>query len=176
VVPAILTAATEGLQEPVLSARPDETTWSIIEYLDHVREVALGNRMAIEMALGEPGLDLGKPPETAIRAEQKRLDRTATLHALSNEYRLIEELLSGLVNEQWQVAAVLGGQRHSVGWFGRHVLHDGIHHLADIGRIRQGYGQGAQPQTGSVLGLHVSDGGVPKRGVGPVPICHSRRT
>ena len=165
VVPAILAAATEGLDESALADRPDQATWSIVEYLDHVREVVFGNRMAIEMALREPGVDLGAPPDLGIAAERKRVDRAATLEALSGEYRLMEGLLSGLTGEQWRTSALLDGRRHSVGWFGRHVLHDGIHHLADIGRIRHGQGLGAASDTGSVLGLNVSEGGVPKRPV-----------
>ena len=129
-----------------------------------------GNRLAIELALAEPGVDLGEPPKSVVAADPEPLVRQATLDALSAEYRLMEDLLAGLTDEQWQLGAVLAGRRHAVGWFGRHVLHDGIHHLADIGRIRHRIGSGARTQHGHVAALHVSDGGVPKRAVDAVTI------
>lgn len=138
IIPAVLGAAIEGLDEEALNRRPDEATWSMAEYLNHVREVVFGNRMAIEMALAEP----------------------------ADEFGQMEELLAGLTDDQWRVSVTVGGERLSVGWFARHVLHDGLHHLGDIGRIRHGMGLGAETQTGSVVGVFVSDGGVPKR---PIP-------
>lgn len=42
----------------MMARRPAPDTWSIGEYLDHVREVAFGNRFAIETALADPGADL----------------------------------------------------------------------------------------------------------------------
>lgn len=49
---AVLTAAVaEDLTPDVLAARPDEGIWSIVEYVDHVREVVSGNSVAMELAL-----------------------------------------------------------------------------------------------------------------------------
>ncbi|MGH1489837.1 MAG: MOSC domain-containing protein [Acidimicrobiales bacterium] len=164
-LPAVLAAASEGLAEATLAKRPDDVTWSIIEYLDHLREVVFGSRMAIEIALSEPGADLGDPPEMGIFGPSKSLELDATLAALKTEYQSMGELLRGLTDEQWQISVVLEGHPHSVAWFARHVLHDGQHHLADIGRIRQGLGQGPPPQSGSVSGMYVSNGGVPKQAI-----------
>ena len=44
-------AAAEDLTPDVLAARPDEGIWSIVEYVDHVREVVSGNSVAMELAL-----------------------------------------------------------------------------------------------------------------------------
>lgn len=38
VIPKVLAAAAEGLEPSAVSNRPDDTTWSIAEYVDHVRE------------------------------------------------------------------------------------------------------------------------------------------
>lgn len=166
VIPAILAAASAGLDDAALHTRPDPATWSIVEYLDHVREVAFGNRMAIEIALQDPGTDLGEPPEVPVTDTPKILDRSAVLDAMTAEFGLLDERLSSLTDEEWRTPVVLGGRHHRVGWFARHVLHDGTHHLADIGRIRHGLGLGAGSGTGSIDGLHRSGGGVPKE---PVP-------
>ena len=75
----------------------------------------------------------------------------------------MQVLLGELTDDQWNQSVVLDGHPHTVGWFARHVLHDGLHHMGDIGRIRQRLGHGATTHVGSVAGLHTSDGGVPKR-------------
>lgn len=49
IIPAVLRAASEGLDADVLHRRPDATTWSIAEYVDHVRETTFGNRFGIEI-------------------------------------------------------------------------------------------------------------------------------
>lgn len=170
IIPAVLGAAAEGLDREVLATRPDDATWSIAEYVDHVREVAFGNRFAIESALASPGVDLGDPPDTALQSEQKEIDLAPTLEKVRNEYRLLHELLRGLDDAQWRAALTVAGELRTVGWFGRHVLHDGIHHMADIGRIRHRLGQGAAGVTGAVASLNVSDGGVPKRPVEAVMV------
>ncbi len=170
VIPALLEAAAEGLGAADLGARPNKTTWSIVEYIDHLREVVFGNRFAIEMALSSPGVDLGDPPETALSGGAKQLDLATVLDGVRTEYQLMRELLLGLDELQWQVAATLEGEPRTVGWFARHVLHDGLHHLGDIGRIRHGFGHGAKTETGAVSGLHISDGGVPKRPVDSVVV------
>ena len=52
-----------------------------------------------------------------------------------------------------------------LGWIGRHALHDAVHHLHDVGRIRVALGDGVAHQVGQVTHLAVSGGGVPKLGV-----------
>jgi len=165
VIPAVLRAAIEGLDGDVLRRRPDDSTWSIAEYIDHVREIAFGNRFAIESALAEPGINLGEPPAGGLTAGLKDVDVTAALAGVEKEYGAMRELLESLDDEQWQATATVSGDELPVGWFARHVVHDGLHHLEDIGRIRHGFGHGASTQTGRVHQLNTSNGGVPKRPV-----------
>jgi len=161
----VMGAAAEGLPGTVYSARPDDTTRSIVECIDHAREMVCHSRIAIEAALSEPNGDLGDPPETETQIATKLLKLDATLEAVSEEYHLMEELLQRLGDEQWRASVTLRGQQHTVGWLGRHALHEGQHQLKEIGRVRHHFGRGARSQTGSVSGLHISDGGVPKRPV-----------
>lgn len=161
----VMGAAADGLPRTVYSARPDKTTRSIVECIDHAREMVFDSRIAIEAALNEPDVDLGDPPVTETQAEPELLKLDATLEAASQEYRLMEELLQGLSDERWRASVTLRGEQHTVGWFGRHALHEGQHQLNEIGRVRHRFGRGARSHTGSVSGLHISDGGVPKRPV-----------
>jgi len=165
IIPAVLRAAAEGLDREVLATRPDDATWSIVEYVDHVREVAFGNRFAIESALASPGVDLGGAPDTALQTGQKDIDFATALDQMRDEYQLLHEVLQGLDDAQWRAGVTVAVELHTVEWFGRHVLHDGIHHMADIGPIRHRLGHGAASVTGAVVSLNVSEGGVPKQPV-----------
>lgn len=162
VIHSLLRASIEGLDDDVLQRRPDPVTWSIAEYLDHVREVAFGNRFAIETALKDPGTDLGEAPMPQFRPEARQVDVTAALSAVEAEYLALHELLTSLDDGQWDLLVTVDGKAVAVRWFARHVLHDALHHLADIGRIRHGFGLGAERETGVLSQINVSGGGVPK--------------
>jgi MOSC domain-containing protein YiiM len=54
------------------------------------------------------------------------------------------------------------GEQVDLTWIGRHAVHDAMHHLHDVGRIRVRLGDGVPTQQGSVVNLARSDGGVPK--------------
>ena len=164
IVPAVLAAAVEGLDHTTVRIRPDERTWSIVEYVHHVALVAAGNLAAIDAALSEPGQDLGQPPDPGgpLGPADPTLDLAAALDRVEEGYEALRSRLVDLDDEGWEADVVLGGERRTVGWFARHVLHDGLHHLADIGRIRHALGHGAASVTGTVTGLHRSSGGVPK--------------
>lgn len=170
VIPAVLEAAAEGLDETSLARRPDRGSptappgidWSIAEYIDHVREVVFGNRLAIEVALKDPGTDLGPKPEPSSSDTPATIDFRVAMDGVSAEYDQMRRLLSDLSDEQWSASVIVDGTSLPVGWFARHVIHDGLHHLGDIGRIRHWLGRGASTATGVVSGLFRSDGGVPK--------------
>ncbi len=173
IVPAVLRAAVDGLDDDVLQTRPDEASWSIAEHVDHVRETAFDNRLAIAKIAASPGIDLGPSPEPDVEDEPKPIDVPTALAGLVSEFDELQTLLSSLDLDRWNTTCKLAGETVTLGWFARHALHDGLHHLADVGRIRFGAGHGASTAIGSVSGLHISSGGVPKASVDSVVISPS---
>ena len=165
IMPAILGAAIEGLDDASLGIRPAPDTWSIGEYLDHVRETTFSNRFAIEVARQQPGTDLGDAPEPAFTSEAKDIDVAVTLDAVRNEFDLMQQLLGSLNDDEWDNVVTVDGKATPIGWFARHVLHDAFHHLVDIGRIRYGLGHGAPDGQGVLTHINVSTGGVPKASI-----------
>lgn len=165
IIPAVLRAAIEDLDPATLRTRPAEDVWSIGEYIDHVRETTFGNRFAIETALATPGHDLGQAPAGRFDVQVRPVDVEAALAGVETEFSALQAVLQELTDEQWAVAVRLDNKTVPVDWFARHVLHDGLHHLGDIGRIRHQLGHGAATQTGSVAQVSVSGGGVPKQPV-----------
>lgn len=162
IIAPVLRAAAEGLDGETLGRRPNPTTWSIAEYADHVREVAFGNRFAIECALNDPGIDLGPAPEASMTDSARVIDFDTAVAAVEVEFDALQDVLASLAEDQWNATVAVDGKPTPVGWFARHVIHDGLHHMADIGRIRHGFGLGAPHQSGSVHQLNRSGGGVPK--------------
>jgi len=163
VVPAMLRAAIEGLDNYTITTRPSPEVWSIGEYLDHCREVVVGNHISIAAAVDQPGIDLGTTPDPRFAEPVPMESVDAVLDAIESEFRALHDLLASLDDEGWAATAILDGEVTSVEWAARHVLHDTLHHFADIGRIRQQLGAGAPTATGSVSCLSVSNGGVPKQ-------------
>ena len=53
------------------------------------------------------------------------------------------------------------------------ALHEALHHIHDVGRVRTGLGDGVPTQRGSVAQLNVSDGGVPKIPVERIDVTRS---
>jgi len=165
VVGALWQLHLEGADDRVLHTRADPTTWSIAEYTWHLGDVCWGMRFLADSAIQSPGTDLGEvqAPE-GITADPVAVDVAPALERLTTESRLLRDALAGVAPAQWPERVVLidGGER-DLGWIGRHALHDTMHHLHDVGRIRVRLGDGVDHQVGRVEHLAVSDGGVPKR-------------
>lgn len=72
-----------------------------------------------------------------------------------------------------QLSVIEGGRASEQGVLARQALHHGLHHLAEIGRLRHQLGYGARLQTGTVVQLNTSGGGVPKHPVTSVSVSGS---
>jgi MOSC domain-containing protein YiiM len=153
--------------QAVLQTRAEPGRWSVAEYTDHLREVMFGARLLATCARDTPGLDLGPEPGPAdLTPEVRTIDLPAALMGLAVEAHQLRTLLDDVGPSAWPEHTVtFGGHTRDLGWIGRHALHDLMHHLHDIGRIRVALGDGVAPQRGTVVQLNVSDGGVPKRPV-----------
>ena len=58
--------ALEGCEPDIVHRRPDTTTWSIVEYIDHLREVVFANHFVAATAAAGPGTDMGSAVRTSI--------------------------------------------------------------------------------------------------------------
>ncbi len=157
----------DGAPDAVLQTRARLGQWSMAEYTDHLREVMFGARFLATCARDTPGLDLGPEPTLAeLGPEARVIDVPAALIGFAVEANELRTLLADVGPSSWPAGTVtFGGATRDLGWIGRHALHDLMHHLHDIARIRVALGDGVAPQHGTVVQLNVSDGGVPKRPV-----------
>lgn len=156
---------TDGLHEEARNTRPASDTWTVNEYVDHLRETFFGMRLLSEVALTTPGADLGPAIVPGPPGPTRRLDSSATVARFAAEAAAFEETLRGLPAEELRRTVTIGGTDHSVVWAARHAVHDFWHHLVDIAAIRRALGDATPTQSGDVARLNISDGGVPKRAI-----------
>jgi len=168
---ALFRGALEGVNLELTNTRPGADSWSILEYVDHVRASMWMWRFVVDAAAGELGLDLSTGGARPMDPEVKRFDDVeSTIAAMEAESAELFTTLVALEPVQWDRRSVLRlgvvDQRCVV----RHALHEILHHLHDVGRIRARLGDGVATQTGSVAQLNLGDGGVPKHPVGEAEI------
>jgi MOSC domain-containing protein YiiM len=158
---AIWRWTTEGMPPRVVSSRPSAETWSAIEYAAHSRDVteAMGRLLHFTLTSDDPRL--GPPPDPPEPVATTSLTDTIT-ELDQNVLRLHGRALE-LADEEWARTVVLGDDEVDVTWIVGHAVHDGTHHLRDVGRGLAALGAGAPTQHGSVAQISASGGGVPKR-------------
>ncbi len=156
-------AVLDGVDLDVANTRPVAESWSILEYVDHVRAAMWIWRFVVDAAVGDLGLDLSTTGTRPMDPEVKWFDDfDATVAAMEAESAGLFTVLLGLEPQQWDCSARLTLGMVDQRWIVRHALHEILHHLHDVGRIRARLGDGVPTQTGSVAQLSIGGGGVPK--------------
>ena len=110
--------------------------WSIGEYTDHVREVLFGMRFLLDVAVSQPGVDLGASPESRFDAEARPIEVDSALAGIDREASALRESLSELPPDAWTSIVILDGAGVDPHWIVRHAVHDATHHLLDVERLR----------------------------------------
>jgi DinB superfamily len=133
-------AATEISRTPtsLLKVRPDRDTWSVIEYLAHIRDVYASYAIRLFRTRSElrPALE---PMLNDLRAKRFRYVELAP-DALLVELRFN---VLGFLDEvarttDWdRVATRLPSELRTARWMVRQAAHEGIHHLRDIAEVRE---------------------------------------
>ena len=155
----------QGLPAAVPNRRPDADTWSMLEYLDHVRDVVWGHRFIVDIARQQPGIDLGTPEMSAFADQVADLDEQTVVDALVTECLAMESALENLGGADWDHQVTIADAPVSITGAVAHAMHDATHHMHDLGRIRARLGNGAPSASGRVVQVNVSTGGVPKHEV-----------
>jgi hypothetical protein len=110
--------------------------WSIAEYVDHVREVLFGMRFLLDVALADPGTDLGDAPVPTLEPEPRVVDVDAALAGLAAEAEQLGDTLAATTPKAWTSQVIVDGDELDVHWIARHAVHDPTHHLDDVARLR----------------------------------------
>ena len=160
-----------GLDPSVLMARPAPDVWSAAEYTAHSADVTQAMGRLLHGLLTIDELEVEAVPEGHAPDVSDGFD--AAMARLEANFARLYDRAARVGPEddpQWRRTALADGHRVDGAWVLRHAIHDATHHLSDIGRGVHALGAGAPTQTGNVVQLNLSDGGVPKRSVPAVEV------
>ncbi|MGD9792018.1 MAG: DinB family protein [Acidimicrobiia bacterium] len=126
-----------------LRAQPRPGTWSVIEYLGHLRDLMAFHRFVIERAIAEdtPSIANVDPDEFVAAANLRAADRDELLGQFERRVDRLTELLSTLsaadldrpvLFEQPSPAPPV---RHDARLVSRSAVHEAVHHRGDIERL-----------------------------------------
>ncbi|MGH9036933.1 MAG: DinB family protein [Acidimicrobiia bacterium] len=127
-----------GESPDILRARPLPGTWSALAYACHVRDVLILFDGRIQRMLVEADPDLGWwDHEAAVEADRyDSQDPAEVAKALEANAAGLAVALSGVEDDAWGRTGRRGdGEVFTVVGAARYVLHEGHHHLLDVGRV-----------------------------------------
>ncbi len=133
--------------DAVVRRRPAEgpMTWSALEYAAHVRDVMAwydewvrGSQVTDGFVAEGP-----TPDEAAEQGRYNEDDPAAVAEALAANAERLAATFESLPDDGWERAHLRRGHRRTALLAARRALHEGEHHLLDIGRVlRQVRGTG----------------------------------
>jgi hypothetical protein len=118
--------------------RPAPEVWSPLEYTCHVRDVLDVQRDRLQLALRVEAPEF--PPmgrdELAVTSAYHRQDPDEVLRQLTAAALALAAAFGGLRGAGWNRVGVYpwpGRRTRTMLWLGQHTVHEGEHHLRDIG-------------------------------------------
>jgi hypothetical protein len=123
------------LQRSDARRRPDETTWSPLEYGAHVRDVyrLFDYRLGLMLTQGDPTYPNWDQDETAVRDRYSEQDPIVVGEELVAAASQFGDALDAVRDDQWQRTGHRSdGASFTVESFSKYFLHDSMHHLWDV--------------------------------------------
>ena len=125
--------------DAVVRTRPAPDVWSALEYACHVRDVLLVQRERVELALAEdvPEFTPMGRDERVVTDRYNDQDPATVVEELAANAEAIGATFAALTPGQWARTGVYSYPapiERDLRWLGRHTVHEGHHHLLDIGR------------------------------------------
>ena len=133
---APLTRLLPGEDGAVLRRRPEPGTWSALEYAAHVRDVfgTYAGRVRRTLDEDRPEFEGPRPDELVESGRYNDADPAAVVGELEANAELLASVLEGVPDDGWERVGIRHGEEHSVLLSARRAVHEGNHHLLDVGR------------------------------------------
>jgi hypothetical protein len=121
----------------VLSKRPDPGVWSAVEYAAHVRDVLalFDRRIAQVLAEDDPDLEVVDHEAAVEEGGYRELDGAKVADELAAATEGLAQTLTSLAPGDWDRTGRREGEPRSVLEIARRAVHEGNHHLLDVGRV-----------------------------------------
>ena len=129
-----------GEDEGVLRVRPEPAVWSALEYACHVRDVlsVYRERVTLVQAEDEPVLEPMGRDERPARDRYNEQDPAVVVDELAAAADALAADLASLDDAAWARTGIHQYPEpapRSLVWMAANVVHEGNHHLLDIGRV-----------------------------------------
>ncbi len=120
-------------------------TWSALEYAAHVRDVFAWFEEWVRGSLEEDGFSAQAPgrDEAAELGRYNEADPAAVADELAANAERLAATFEGLPEDAWERVHVRHGNNRTAAFAARRAVHEGNHHLLDIGRVLRGVREGA---------------------------------
>jgi hypothetical protein len=133
------------LERPEARERPDDATWSALEYACHVRDVyrLYDRRLALMLTEDDPTFPNWDQDATALEERYGEQDPATVVTDLEAEAEVLAASFDRVAGDQWERTGTRSdGARFTVDTFSRYLVHDPVHHVWDVER---GYAALAAP-------------------------------
>jgi hypothetical protein len=123
-----------------LRAHPIAGTWSALEYACHIRDIFVIQRERVDLALAEdePTFAPMGREERVVDDRYNEQDPVTVEQQLTTAARALADLFDRLRPEQLARTGIYNyptPQPRTIGWIGRHTVHEAHHHLRDIEHV-----------------------------------------
>jgi hypothetical protein len=124
------------LERDDVRARPNDHTWSPLEYSAHVRDVyrLYLYRLGLMLDEDDPLYPNWDQDETAIAERYNEQDPATVSEEIQIAAAALADAFDAVEGEQWERPGRRSdGQAFTVATFATYLVHDPIHHLHDVG-------------------------------------------
>jgi hypothetical protein len=123
------------LRRPNAAERPDEQTWSALEYACHVRDVfsLFDQRLNLMLDSDDARFDNWDQDQTAVDKDYANADTAVVSAELTAEGKQAAESFAAVREAEWGRRGLRSnGSEFTVLTLSQYFLHDVIHHLHDV--------------------------------------------
>lgn len=124
-----------ALRREDAAIRPNDHTWSVLEYACHVRDVfeLFGQRLNLMLTQENATFANWDQDQAAIDGDYGSSDPGLVAEELVTEGEQVAESFARVVQDEWQLTGTRSnGSVFTVLTFSRYFLHDIVHHLHDV--------------------------------------------
>ena len=134
-IPAVLPRWQSALKRSGVEVRPNEYTWSVLEYACHVRDLfdVFETRLQLMLTEDNPTFENWDQNLTAVENDYGSQDPREVYHELVQAGSDVADAFASVTPEQWPRRGFRSnGSEFTVLTLSGYFLHDLIHHLHDV--------------------------------------------
>lgn len=124
-----------ALRRPDVTERPDDATWSVLEYASHVRDVFSLFDLRLNLMLSEDNarFENWDQDKTAVEQDYANADPAVVSAELTAEGEQVAESFAVVHEDEWGRKGLRSnGSEFTVMTLAQYFLHDVVHHLHDV--------------------------------------------